>query len=271
MYVGKSGRIGRRGKGEVEAELEESVKEADRRRTFVESNARNLKHRLSASRKHAELDNKVRLAENSSLMYECNDLRWQVRELERKLQTTEVQLSHAMRARKVPVGSLSMSRLPLVETTVEGAEGLVTSHSIGNLLDIKGAVRRGSEGKADDASMSDSADHPTGATQVRKELPRLIRPKDIAAKNAKGRLAHELETLVVQLDEAHKEKEMHRIEANRMRRQLAQLQKSNAALQRGDFLRYTGDSAVKFSPKRPPTIVPGVNSYNLVCFFIALS
>jgi len=72
-------------KAEVEIELIETAKEADRQKTFVERSAKNLLHRLKQERGDSMRQGARRLMENSTLMYECNDLRIDKKNLERKI------------------------------------------------------------------------------------------------------------------------------------------------------------------------------------------
>ena len=69
----------------VEEALIEHAKEATRQKQFVEKEATGLKHRLEANRDGVEREARNRLKENSSLLFECNNLRREVKDLERKL------------------------------------------------------------------------------------------------------------------------------------------------------------------------------------------
>jgi len=71
---------------EVEEELIEAAKESERQKLFVERQSSDYVHRLNRTRTEALRLTKTRLNENSTLMYECNDLRREVRELQRKLE-----------------------------------------------------------------------------------------------------------------------------------------------------------------------------------------
>lgn len=216
----------RRMKSEIEADLLENAKEADRRRTFIETNAKNLKHRLHASRRQADFENKVRLSENSSLMYECNDLRFQVKELERRLQIAEAQIesnakprNHELNAQspKYSISRLRRTELTKVETRIYS--------SVDRLLDIKANQIRPPL-NADDL-MEDSGE----GTYRQRVLPRVAkhdpRHRLSAEKNLndKGirKYQRELEALVVQLEEVHKEKDFYLSEMNKLRQQVALL------------------------------------------------
>lgn len=71
---------------EIETELIESAKEANRQRQFVERSADNLQHRLRTTKAEAARINRTRLNENSHLIFECNELRKEVKQLTRKLE-----------------------------------------------------------------------------------------------------------------------------------------------------------------------------------------
>jgi len=71
---------------EIESELIESAKEAHRQRQFVERSAENLQHRLRSTKQEASRINRARLNENSHLIFECNELRKEVKNLTRKLE-----------------------------------------------------------------------------------------------------------------------------------------------------------------------------------------
>lgn len=191
----------------------ENVHEADRRRMFVESTAKNLKHRLSATRKQATMDNKVRLAENSSLMYECNDLRWQVKELERRLQTAEAELAQSKKLRKDQF-ALSSENKALTSSFLPGAkvnEGYEKSAPV-------------FDGIRDFSVVSDG----TFSKPVVRNLPKLNR----VAKSKTGdermsmKLNNELRSISHLLEEAYKEKELYRQEAAKLKLELRQALKT---------------------------------------------
>ena len=64
---------------DVEDALVETAKEADRQRSFKEREAETLKHRLQSNKLEADLTINRRLQDNSSLLFECNELRKYVR------------------------------------------------------------------------------------------------------------------------------------------------------------------------------------------------
>jgi WD40 repeat protein len=80
---------------EIESELIENAKEAQRQRQFVERSAENLKHRLESTRAEASRINRTRLNENSHLIFECNELRKEVKNLQRKLEISNQSLLDA--------------------------------------------------------------------------------------------------------------------------------------------------------------------------------
>lgn len=201
-------------RAELEAELVENAKEADRRRVFVESSSQNLKGRLESSRHQGSRINRVRLAENSSLMYECNDLRWQVKELERKLIIKEVEMASlktlapvAVTNRLAPIGnaqssSISDSQSPL-ETGEKALEMVgstsqrrinVTESITDVLIESQPKAKRRSAGK-----------------RATLESPSM--------KSVKV-LSKELDTMVIQLERSHREREAYRLEAARLKKRL---------------------------------------------------
>lgn len=216
----------RRMKSEIEADLLENAKEADRRRNFVETNAKNLKHRLDASRRQAEFENKVRLAENSSLMYECNDLRFQVKELERRLQIAEALIESKAKARSPKLNAKTLtSTFPRVNDDAAIDEVPKMSASVDRLLDIKANPIRPPPSVVE--TLGDSMD---GTHDPRKTLPKLITDatrrrgvgdKEKASEKVVRRLRKELESLVLQLEEVHKEKDFYCSEMNKLRQQVS--------------------------------------------------
>lgn len=77
---------------EVEEALIDTAKEADRQKKFVERQSDNLKHRLSCVQREAHTVARHRLNENSTLLYECNELRTEVKDLKRKMEIAKGQL-----------------------------------------------------------------------------------------------------------------------------------------------------------------------------------
>ena len=98
---------------EVEDELVDAAKESERQKLFVERQCSDYLHRLNRTRNEALRLTKSRLNENSTLMYECNDLRREVRELQRKL---EVSMMHADKAER----ELRVSNRALNEAQTNG-------------------------------------------------------------------------------------------------------------------------------------------------------
>jgi len=79
-------RLGKSVVKEVEEALLETAKEAERQKRFVEHQSGNLKHRLGSLKRETHTMAKQRLNENSNLLFECNDLRLENRELHRRLE-----------------------------------------------------------------------------------------------------------------------------------------------------------------------------------------
>jgi hypothetical protein len=215
---------------EVEVELVENAKEADRRRVFVEVKTKNLRGRLLANKRQADQDNKVRLAENSSLMYECNDLRWQVKDLERRLQMAEASYEQLRLSYKTgsqgKEDSISIEPHPPVLSLELPREPIKYDDNFLELKGIHKGIHKGSN-ISQDGSMSDSyGDFPLSG----RSLPKLSHGRNKSGSNESltsrsvTKMAREMDAMVMQLDEAHKEKDMYRIQASRLKRQLMQLQ-----------------------------------------------
>ena len=84
---------------DVEEELIETAKEADRRKEFVEKAASQTAMRLKRVQDESNRQMQKRLMENSNLMFECNNLRREKKELQRKigmLQDTNTKMQQAM-------------------------------------------------------------------------------------------------------------------------------------------------------------------------------
>jgi hypothetical protein len=82
---------------DVEEALIETAKEADRQKKFVERQSHNLKHRLHTHEKEGRLKQRHRLHENSDLLFECNELRSENKDLLRKLAIAEHDLDELKR------------------------------------------------------------------------------------------------------------------------------------------------------------------------------
>jgi hypothetical protein len=70
---------------EVEEALVDTAKEAARQMDHLEDRANKLKKRLRVTQKEATITSRHRLHENSDLLFECNDLRAENKELNRKI------------------------------------------------------------------------------------------------------------------------------------------------------------------------------------------
>ena len=62
---------------------------AERQKKFTERESRSLKHRLAVTKGDVDRANRNRLHENSNLLYECNDLRRNMKALEKQLEVKE--------------------------------------------------------------------------------------------------------------------------------------------------------------------------------------
>lgn len=86
---------------EIDEALVETAKEADRQKKFVERQSNNLRHRLQNVNRESHALARHRLNENSNLLFECNDLRMEAKELNRKLSIKRNELDLAQRTIKV--------------------------------------------------------------------------------------------------------------------------------------------------------------------------
>jgi regulator of replication initiation timing len=85
---------------EIDEALVETAKEADRQKKFVERQSDNLRHRLQNVSRESHALARHRLNENSNLLFECNDLRMEAKELNRKLSIRRNELDVAQRTIK---------------------------------------------------------------------------------------------------------------------------------------------------------------------------
>jgi regulator of replication initiation timing len=85
---------------EIDEALVETAKEADRQKKFVERQSDNLRHRLQNVNRESHALARHRLNENSNLLFECNDLRMEAKELNRKLSIRRNELDVAQRTIK---------------------------------------------------------------------------------------------------------------------------------------------------------------------------
>lgn len=73
----------------------DTAKEADRQRVFKEREVKNLRHRLSVSKLESQRLTRRTIYDNSTLLYECNEMRKIIRDQDRQLQNYRDQLHHA--------------------------------------------------------------------------------------------------------------------------------------------------------------------------------
>lgn len=85
---------------EIESELVENAKEANRQRQCMERTSENLEHRLRVIKNETERVNRTRLNENSHLIFECNDLRRDLKNVQRKLDIANQQCNELKRTNK---------------------------------------------------------------------------------------------------------------------------------------------------------------------------
>jgi regulator of replication initiation timing len=128
---------------EIDEALVETAKEADRQKKFVESQSDMLRHRLRHVSRESHSLARHRLNENSNLLFECNDLRMEAKELNRKLAIRRNDLDVAQRTIKElrallavqsrtssPVGERQKTKtLPPVSTTATGAASMTGAAS----------------------------------------------------------------------------------------------------------------------------------------------
>jgi len=85
---------------EIESELVENAKEANRQRQCMERTSENLEHRLRVIKTETERVNRTRLNENSHLIFECNNLRRDLKNVQRKLDIANQQCNELKRTNK---------------------------------------------------------------------------------------------------------------------------------------------------------------------------
>lgn len=98
-------------KRERDLDLEDAAKEAERQKYFAERQAQNLEHRLKSTKAEAIRINNSRLKENSQLVFECNELRRQLKLTARDLDATKQREAEALRAlASLKGGNTAMAR-----------------------------------------------------------------------------------------------------------------------------------------------------------------
>ena len=142
---GGGGGSGGRGKNmkkaiiqEIETELIESAKESQRQRQFVERSAENLKHRLHSTRTEAARINRTRLNENSHLIFECNELRKELKQMQRKLDIANQIILDSQTGKQYDRAAVSISG-----QATAGLPGWeLDDHVDENASDVTGNVRK---------------------------------------------------------------------------------------------------------------------------------
>lgn len=94
---------------EIESELIENAKEANRQRQCMERTSENLEHRLRVMKTETERVNRTRLNENSHLIFECNDLRRELKGVQRKLDVANQTINELRRSNKALMNSAGTS------------------------------------------------------------------------------------------------------------------------------------------------------------------
>jgi regulator of replication initiation timing len=196
---------------EIDEALVETAKEADRQKKFVESQSDMLRHRLRHVSRESHSLARHRLNENSNLLFECNDLRMEAKELNRKLAIRRNDLDVAQRTIKElrallgvqsrttsPVGERQKTKtLPPVATgvvpmtgaasTVAPAESATTGEPVESRLPAQWVVHNAlhhHDGSEESRAKSDAAE-PVLAPIRGKPLP-----TDGARKMHKSAISH---------------------------------------------------------------------------------
>jgi len=124
---------------EIDEALVETAKEADRQKKFVERQSNNLRHRLQNVTRESHTLARHRLNENSNLLFECNDLRMETKELNRKLSIKRNELDLAQRTIKelkaqLGVASRATSALGETRRAVSPAKNTVVNNHTNTTL-----------------------------------------------------------------------------------------------------------------------------------------
>lgn len=142
---------------EIDEALMETAKEADRQKKFVETQSNMLRHRLRHVTREAHSMARHRLNENSNLLFECNDLRMEAKELNRKLAIRRNELDVAQRTIKELKAQLSSQsrlnsasgegrpttatrNLPPVSTMVSGVTGTLPAPASASAIHPDGSA-----------------------------------------------------------------------------------------------------------------------------------
>ena len=102
---------------EIESELVENAKEANRQRQCMERTSENLEHRLRVIKTETERVNRTRLNENSHLIFECNDLRRELKNIQRKLDVSNQQCMELKRTNKKLMTNQATTQPPIWESS----------------------------------------------------------------------------------------------------------------------------------------------------------
>jgi len=235
---------------EIESELIESVKEAQKQKGFIEHTAENLRHRLENTKVEAARANRARLQENSHLIFECNELRKEIRNLQRKLESSNNQLMNANRiiedaeksgrwATETPVLRAPNTGLTNTQESATSAVSDTTAHirkvAAQSVQDVIASDLKYSESdtmlrkpKIDVSasspalliSSSNGRYAPAAATITTPHKKTLKSKREDAVIE---KLQQEVEQLSSQLDASEREKTMQRTELSRLRTLLAKM------------------------------------------------
>ena len=174
---------------EVEAELIETAKEADRQKVFVEKAATQTSHRLRQVQDESNRQMQKRLMENSTLMFECNNLRRDKKELQReiviltenneRLQRTIQGSTSLTHASGVADNDSSQIELPV---DLEDPDGV----SVGEVSSLGGSIRKVAYAEADNHILKREAS-PDQKLKQSESTPLIVETGD-RAPNAGGML-----------------------------------------------------------------------------------
>lgn len=194
---------------DVQEELLFGMREAFRQRSYVEKEANALRNRLDWAKRDARRLTKIRLAENSQLMYECNELRRELKVLQRQHDSVQERYNEALKTiQQLRQSEYAASRSPTVASSAN-AEATPFAYGLGS------APSFGSLAKHDEAESS--AIHPAtlqsmnpqrSATGLRTASRRTTRQASDGTKV-------ELEFLHRKLDETERECALQRLEIQR--------------------------------------------------------
>ena len=114
---------------ELNAEFLDNAKEANRQRAFIERSAADLKHRLDLASLEQVRSSQRRLHENSHLVYECNELRAELKTSARKLKIALEEKDRLMVALANTISSQGNKNVTQI------ARNMLKNMTAGNIVD----------------------------------------------------------------------------------------------------------------------------------------